>query len=65
MHKSIIALGVESSCDETSIGIIKSAFKDDVLIAEKLGLATETQEILHKDFEAWYPKSPRVPTQKK
>ena len=48
MHKSIIALGVESSCDETSIGIIKSAFKDDVLITEKLGLKSRTLRKLHK-----------------
>ena len=56
MHKSIIALGVESSCDETSIGIIKSAFKDDVLITEKLGLVTDTQEKLHKDFGGVVPE---------
>ena len=56
MHKSIIALGVESSCDETSIGIIKAAFKDDVLITEKLGLATDTQEKLHKDFGGVVPE---------
>ena len=56
MHKSIIALGVESSCDETSIGIIKAAFKNDVLITEKLGLVTETQEKLHKDFGGVVPE---------
>ena len=56
MHKSIIALGVESSCDETSIGIIKATFKDDLLITEKLGLVTETQEKLHKDFGGVVPE---------
>ncbi len=56
MHKSIIALGVESSCDETSIGIVKVAFKDNVLIAEKLGLVTEAQETLHKDFGGIVPE---------
>ena len=56
MNKSIIALGVESSCDETSIGIIKAAFKDDVFVTEKLGLITETQEKLHKDFGGVVPE---------
>ena len=65
MHKSIIALGVESSCDETSIGIIKSAFKDDVLITEKLGLSRTPKKNYTRILEAWYQKSPRVRTQKK
>ena len=40
MHKSIIALGIESSCDDTSIGVIKVAHKDNILVSEKLGLVT-------------------------
>ena len=56
MHKSIIALGIESSCDDTSIGIIKIDLKDDVLITEKLGLVTDTQEKLHKDYGGVVPE---------
>ena len=40
MHKSIIALGIESSCDDTSIGVIKVTRKDNILVSEKLGLVT-------------------------
>jgi N6-L-threonylcarbamoyladenine synthase len=56
MHKSIIALGIESSCDETSIGIIKASRKDNILISEKLGLVTESQEKLHKDYGGVVPE---------
>ncbi len=56
MYESIIALGIESSCDETSIGIIKVAVKDNILVTERLGLVTETQEKLHKDFGGVVPE---------
>ena len=35
MHKSIISLGIESSCYETSIGVIKVDCKDNILFSEK------------------------------
>ena len=50
MHKSIIALGIESSCDDTSIGVIKVTRKDNILVSEKLGLVTLSQEKLHKGY---------------
>ena len=61
MHKSIIALGIESSCDDTSIGIIKVDLKDNLLVAggltsEKMGLVTETQDKLHKDYGGIVPE---------
>ena len=56
MHKSIIALGIESSCDETSIGVIKVACKENILVSEKLGLVTLSQEKLHKDYGGVVPE---------
>ena len=61
MHKSIIALGIESSCDDTSIGIIKVDLKDNLLVAggltsEKMGLVTESQDKLHKDYGGIVPE---------
>ena len=61
MHKSIIALGIESSCDDTSIGIIEIGLKDTLFIAEnirskKLGLVTESQDKLHKDYGGVVPE---------
>ena len=56
MHKSIIALGIESSCDETSIGVIKVALKDNKLFSEKLGLVTLSQEKLHKEYGGVVPE---------
>ena len=56
MHKSIIALGIESSCDETSIGVIRVARKDNILVSEKLGLVTLSQEKLHKDYGGVVPE---------
>ena len=56
MDKSIIALGIESSCDETSIGVIKVSRKDNILVSEKLGLVTESQEKLHKDYGGVVPE---------
>ena len=44
MDKSIIALGIESSCDETSIGVIKVSRKDNILVSEKLGLDTDLKK---------------------
>mgnify|MGYP001346909860 CR=1 FL=1 len=61
MHKSIIALGIESSCDDTSIGIIKVDLKDNLFVAggltsEKMGLVTESQDKLHKDYGGIVPE---------
>ena len=61
MHKSIIALGIESSCDDTSIGIIKIDLKDNLLVAggvtsKKMGLVTESQDKLHKDYGGIVPE---------
>jgi N6-L-threonylcarbamoyladenine synthase len=61
MNKSIIALGVESSCDETSLGLIKFVFKNkpsskENFSSEKLVLVTETQQRLHKDFGGVVPE---------
>ena len=61
MHKSIIALGIESSCDDTSIGIIKIDLKDKLFVAEnitskKIGLVTESQSKLHKDYGGVVPE---------
>ena len=61
MHKSIIALGIESSCDDTSIGIIKLDLKDDLITTEgltskKMGLVTESQDKLHKDYGGVVPE---------
>ena len=56
MHKSIIALGIESSCDDTSIGVIKVARKDNILVSEKLGLVTLSQEKLHKGYGSVVPE---------
>ena len=56
MHKSIIALGIESSCDDTSIGVIKVAREDNILVSEKLGLVTLSQEKLHKDYGGVVPE---------
>ena len=61
MHKSIIALGIESSCDDTSIGIIKLDFKDNLFVSEgltskKMGLVTESQDKLHKDYGGVVPE---------
>ena len=56
MHKSIIALGIESSCDETSIGVIKVGRKNNILVSENLGLITESQEKLHKDYGGVVPE---------
>ena len=61
MHKSIIALGIESSCDDTSIGIIKIDLKDELLTAEglpleQMGLVTESQDKLHKDYGGVVPE---------
>ena len=61
MHKSIIALGIESSCDDTSIGIIKIDLKDELftaegLTSEQMGLVTESQDKLHKDYGGVVPE---------
>ena len=56
MHKSIIALGIESSCDDTSIGVIKVTRKDNILASEKLGLVTLSQEKLHKGYGGVVPE---------
>ena len=61
MHKSIIALGIESSCDDTSIGIIKIDLEDELftakgLISEQMGLVTESQDKLHKDYGGVVPE---------
>ena len=56
MHKSIIALGIESSCDDTSIGVIKVTRKDNILVSEKLGLVTLSQEKLHKGYGGVVPE---------
>ncbi len=56
MYESIIALGIESSCDETSIGVVKVTVKDGISVTERLGLVTETQEKLHKDFGGVVPE---------
>ena len=56
MYKSIIAIGIESSCDDTSIGIIKVASKDNILISEKMGLVTLSQDKLHKDYGGVVPE---------
>ena len=61
MHKSIIALGIESSCDDTSIGIINVDLKDNLFAAQgltskKIGLVTETQDKLHKDYGGVVPE---------
>ena len=61
MHKSIIALGIESSCDDTSIGIINVDLKDNLFAAEgltsnKISLVTETQDKLHKDYGGIVPE---------
>ena len=56
MHKSIIALGVESSCDDTSIGVIKVTRQDNKLVSEKLGLVTLSQEKLHKGYGGVVPE---------
>ena len=61
MHKSIIALGIESSCDDTSIGIIKIDLKDNLFVAEnirskKIGLVTESQDKLHKGYGGVVPE---------
>ena len=61
MHKSIIALGIESSCDDTSIGIIEIDLKDTLIVAEslkskKMGLITESQDKLHKDYGGVVPE---------
>ena len=61
MHKSITALGIESSCDDTSLGIIKVDRKDNLLSAESLtskrmGLVTESQDKLHKDYGGVVPE---------
>ena len=61
MHKSIIAIGIESSCDDTSIGIIKVDIKGKLIVAEnitseKMGLVTETQDKLHKDYGGVVPE---------
>ena len=56
MHKSIIALGIESSCDDTSIGVIKVTRKDNILVSEKLGLETLSQEKLHKGYGGVVPE---------
>ena len=61
MYKSIIAIGIESSCDDTSIGIIKVDLKDKSIVAEniiskKLGLVTESQVKLHKDYGGVVPE---------
>ena len=56
MHKSIIALGIESSCDDTSIGVIKVTRKDNTLVSEKLGLVTLSQEKLHKGYGGIVPE---------
>ncbi len=61
MHKSIIALGIESSCDDTSVGIIKVDLKDNLLVTEgitskKMGLVTESQDKLHKDYGGVVPE---------
>ena len=61
MHKSIIALGIESSCDDTSIGIVRIDLEDKLFAAEaltskKLGLVTESQDKLHKDYGGVVPE---------
>ena len=61
MHKSIIALGIESSCDDTSIGIINVDLKDNLFAAQdltskKIGLVTESQDKLHKDYGGVVPE---------
>ena len=61
MQKSIIALGIESSCDDTSIGIINVDLKDNLFAAQgltskKIGLVTETQDELHKDYGGVVPE---------
>ena len=61
MHKSIIALGIESSCDDTSIGIINVDLKDILFAAQdltskKIGLVTESQDKLHKDYGGVVPE---------
>ena len=56
MHKSIIALGIESSCDDTSIGVIKVTRKNNILVSENLGLVTLSQEKLHKDYGGVVPE---------
>jgi len=61
MYKSIIAIGIESSCDDTSIGIIRVDLKDKSIVAEniiskKMGLVTESQVKLHKDYGGVVPE---------
>ncbi|MDC3090354.1 tRNA (adenosine(37)-N6)-threonylcarbamoyltransferase complex transferase subunit TsaD [Paracoccaceae bacterium] len=61
MHKSIIALGIESSCDDTSVGIIKIDLKENLfategLISKKMGLVTVSQDNLHKDYGGVVPE---------
>ena len=61
MHKSIIALGIESSCDDTSVGIIKIDLKDELfteesLTSEQMGLVTDSQDKLHKDYGGVVPE---------
>ena len=61
MHKSIIALGIESSCDDTSIGIVAIDIKDNLCVAEnmrskKIGLVTKSQHKLHKDYGGIVPE---------
>ena len=61
MQKSIIAIGIESSCDDTSIGIIKIDLKDELftaegLASEQMGLVTDSQDKLHKDYGGVVPE---------
>ena len=46
MHKSIIALGIESSCDETSIGVIKVASRDNILVSNSTKIEKEFGDVL-------------------
>ena len=64
MHKSIIALGIESSCDDTSIGVIKVTRKDNILVSEKLGLVHYLKKNSIKATAVSCRKLRRVPTQK-
>ena len=54
MHKSIIALGIESSCDDTSIGVIRVA-RRVIYWFQKNWDMTLSQEI-YKDYGGVMPE---------
>ena len=55
MHKSIIALGIESSCDDTSIGIIRIDLNDELFTGE--GLKSEQiREAVAGSLYNWFKK---------